>query len=53
MALKYKWGKLGKAHWFKCFPFIIVAINIMIAVVSDFESAFKGYLQAGNLGGGW
>ena len=24
---------------FKCFPFVIVAINILIAVVSDFESA--------------
>ncbi len=41
MAIKYGWGKIGKAHWFKCFPFVIVAINIMIAVVSDFESAFR------------
>jgi hypothetical protein len=39
MILKYHWGKLGKAQWFKCFPFLIVAINILIAVVSDFESA--------------
>ncbi len=39
MIIKYHWGKLGKASWFKCFPFVIVAINIMIAVVSDFESA--------------
>ena len=39
MIIKYHWGKLGKAQWFKAFPFIIVAINIMIAVVSDFESA--------------
>ena len=38
MAIKYKWGKLGRAHWFRAFPFIIVAINILIAVVSDFES---------------
>ena len=38
MAIKYKWGKLGKAHWFRAFPFVIVAINILIAVVSDFES---------------
>ena len=41
MALKYKWGKIGKSHWFKCFPFVIVAINILIAVVSDFESAAR------------
>lgn len=20
MALKYKWGSIGKSHWFKCFP---------------------------------
>ena len=38
MIIKYHWGKLGKATWFKCFPFIIVGINILIAVVSDFES---------------
>lgn len=35
MILKYHWGKLGKAHWFKAFPFVIVAINILIAVASD------------------
>lgn len=39
MVIKYHWGKLGKAQWFKAFPFVIVAINILIAVVSDFESA--------------
>jgi len=49
MALKYGWGKLGKAEWFKVFPFAIVAINILIAVASDFESAIK----AGSLAGGW
>jgi len=49
MMLKYKWGKLGKAQWFKAFPFVIVAINILIAVASDFESAVK----AGSLAGGW
>lgn len=43
MALKYRWGKIGKSHWFKCFPFVIVAINILIAVVSDFETAIKGW----------
>ena len=42
MALKYNWGKTGpSSHWFKCFPFVIVAINILIAVVSDFESAVR------------
>lgn len=49
MILKYQWGKLGKAHWFKVFPFAIVAINILIAVASDFESA----IRAGSLAGGW
>ena len=41
MLLKYKTG-LGNKQWFKCFPFIIVAINILIAVGSDFESAIRG-----------
>ena len=41
MFLKYKqW--IGKTNWFKVWPFVIVAINIMIAVASDFESAIKG-----------
>jgi hypothetical protein len=59
MALKYKWGKLGKAEWFKCFPFVIVAINILIAVVSDFESAFRAWgtsfvsSEGITLNGGW
>ena len=43
MALKYKWGKIGKSEWFKCFPFVIVAINILIAVASDFESAIRAW----------
>lgn len=51
MFLKYKWG-IGKTEWFKVFPFLIVAINILIAVASDFESAIKG-MQAGGLAGGW
>lgn len=42
MMIKYKWG-IGKLHWFKAFPFAIVAINILIAVASDFESAFNGW----------
>ena len=37
MMLKYGWGKLGRSEAFKVFPFAIVAINILIAVVSDFE----------------
>ncbi len=41
MLLKYK-TSIGKTEWFKCWPFIIVAINILIAVGSDFESAIKG-----------
>lgn len=49
MIIKYHWGKLGKSHAFKVFPFVIVAINILIAVASDFESAIK----AGSLMGGW
>ena len=40
IAIKYQWGKIGKAKWFRVWPFVIVAINIMIAVVSDFESAY-------------
>ena len=59
MAIKYSWGKIGKAHWFKCFPFVIVAINILIAVVSDFESAFRAWgttwvsTEGITLYGGW
>ena len=49
MVIKYQWGKLGKSHAFKVFPFVIVAINILIAVVSDFESV----IRAGNVMGGW
>ncbi len=39
MIIKYHWGTLGKSRAFRAFPFVIVAINILIAVVSDFESA--------------
>ena len=42
MMIKYKWG-IGAKHWFKPFPFVIVGINILIAVASDFESAIKGW----------
>ena len=43
MVLKYRWGSIGKSHWFKAYPFVIVAINILIAVVSDFESAVNAW----------
>ena len=43
MMLKYSWGKVGRSHWFKAFPFVIVAINILIAVASDFESAIRAW----------
>lgn len=43
MVLKYGWGKLGRSEAFKVFPFAIVAINILIAVVSDFESAVRAF----------
>ena len=42
MMIKYKWG-IGAKHWFKPFPFVIVAINILIACASDFESAIMGW----------
>lgn len=42
MMIKYGWG-IGKQQWFKPFPFFIVAINILIAVGSDFETAYKGW----------
>ena len=59
MMLKYSWGKVGRSHWFKAFPFIIVAINILIAVVSDFESAVRAWgtswasTEGLVLNGGW
>lgn len=43
MMLKYGWGKLGRSEAFKVFPFAIVAINILIAVASDFESAMRAF----------
>ncbi len=53
MMIKYGWG-IGKQKWFKVFPFLIVAINILIACASDFESAIKGAQAAGSIGGaGW
>ena len=52
MLLKYKWG-IGKTDWFKVFPFLIVAINILIAVASDFESAIKGAAALRETGSAW
>jgi len=52
MMLKYKWS-IGKTQWFKAFPFVIVAINIMIAVASDFESAIKGAMAMKAFGDRW
>jgi hypothetical protein len=52
MMLKYKWG-IGKTEWFKAFPFVIVAINILIAVGSDFESGIKGAIALANEGSRW
>ena len=59
MMLKYSWGKIGHSHWFKAFPFVIVAINILIAVASDFESAIMAWgssfvsSEGVVLNGGW
>jgi hypothetical protein len=52
MMLKYQWG-IGKKEWFKPFPFIIVAINILIAVCSDFESAIRGSMALAENGSRW
>ena len=52
MMLKYKWS-IGKTEWFKVFPFLIVAINILIAVASDFESAIKGATAMQQYGDRW
>ena len=51
MMIKYGWG-IGKKDWFKPWPFVIVAINILIAVGSDIESAVNGF-NAGGMAGGW
>ena len=52
MMLKYKWG-IGKTQWFKVFPFLIVAINILIAVASDFEAGIKGAMALAEHGDRW
>ncbi len=59
MMIKYSWTKVGRSHWFKAFPFVIVAINILIAVASDLESAFMAWgtsfvsSEGVVLNGGW
>ncbi len=52
MMIKYKWG-IGKEKWFAWFPWFIVAANIMIAVVSDMESALAAYSITGDFAGAW
>ena len=52
MMIKYKWG-IGKEKWFAWFPWFIVAANIMIAVVSDAESALAAYKITGDFSGAW
>ncbi len=52
MMIKYKWG-IGKEKWFAWFPWFIVAANIMIANVSDMESALAALSITGNLSGAW
>lgn len=52
MMIKYQWG-IGKKEWFKLFPFLIVAINILIAVVSDFESGVRGMMAMAEYGDRW
>ena len=52
MMIKYKWG-IGKEKWFAWWPWFIVAANIMIANVSDMESALAAYSITGDLSGAW
>ena len=47
MMIKYEWG-LGKKAWFKWWPWFIVAANIMIANVSDMESALAAFSITGD-----
>ncbi len=42
MLIRYKWW-IGKKRWFIYYPYAILAINILIAVCSDFESALNGW----------
>ena len=52
VLIKYKiW--VGKYNWFRAWPFVIVGINILIAVISDFESAIKGARSLSTNGDRW
>lgn len=42
MLIRYNWS-VGKKKWFILFPYAILSINILIAVCSDLESAYKGW----------
>ena len=46
MMLKYKWG-VGKTHWFKAFPFVIVAINILMVAVQRKCLALRRLVELG------
>ena len=48
MMLKYKWS-IGKTEWFKVFPFLIVAINILIVVILNQQSKVELMAAGGSL----
>lgn len=58
MFIRYDWW-IGKKKWFLYFPYAILAINILIAVGSDLESAVRGFndwwisSEGVSLYGGW
>lgn len=52
MMIKYKIG-IGAKRWFAVFPWLIVSINILIAVASDFESAYAAFKITGDFSGAW
>ncbi len=58
MMIRYKWW-IGKEKWFLIFPYLILSINILIAVCSDFESAIRAFnttwisTEGVELHGGW
>ena len=52
MLIKYNIG-IGAKPWFKVYPWLIVSANILIAVVSDFESALAAFKITGDLSGAW
>ena len=43
MMIKYEWG-IGKTHWFKAYPFVIVAINILISNLPSTDGIRGGCL---------